>query len=143
MDFHGQKRTNETHSSKTDPEAKLYRKGRGKESKRAHMGHMLSENRNGLIVAITATEANGTAERDAALGMLGGTRNHTPTQARDARRRQGPLDDGRLFQLLELVGIEPHIPLVKDPVDPKTVSAPKRVPGVKARRRMKRRMKIN
>ena len=69
VDFHGQKRTNETHQSTTDPDAKLYRKGRGKEAKLAHMGHVISENRNGLILAVTATEASGTAERDAALEM--------------------------------------------------------------------------
>ncbi len=70
VDFHGQKRTNATHQSRTDPEAKLYRKGRGKEAKLAHMGHTLGENRHGLIMAVAVTEANGTAERTAALDML-------------------------------------------------------------------------
>jgi transposase len=59
VNFHGQKRTNETHASRTDPEAKLYRKSSGQEAKLSHMGHVLSENRNGLILTITATEANG------------------------------------------------------------------------------------
>ena len=58
--------------SRTDPEAKLYRKGLGKEAKLSHMGHALGENRHGLIVAIAVTEANGTAERTAALEMLDG-----------------------------------------------------------------------
>jgi transposase len=69
-DFHGQKRSNETHASMTDPEAKLYRKGRGKEAKLSFMGHALMENRNGLVVDACLTEANGHAERIAALHMI-------------------------------------------------------------------------
>jgi transposase len=65
-DFHGQKRTNETHASTTDPEARLYRKGPGKEAKLCFMGHALMENRNGLVVDACLTEANGHAERIAA-----------------------------------------------------------------------------
>lgn len=55
QDFRGQKRTNETHASATDPDARLYRKGRGKEAKLCFMGHALMENRNGLIVGAVAT----------------------------------------------------------------------------------------
>jgi transposase len=69
-DFHGQKRTNETHASTTDPEARLYRKGPGKEAKLCFMGHALMENRNGLVVDACLTEANGHAERIAALHMI-------------------------------------------------------------------------
>ena len=69
-DFHGQKRTNETHASTTDPEARLYRKGPGKEAKLSFMGHALMENRNGLVVDACLTEANGHAERNAALPMI-------------------------------------------------------------------------
>ena len=68
--FHGQKRSNETHKSTTDPEARLYKKSYGKESKLAYLGHALVENRNGLIAAAMATQADGYAERDAALLML-------------------------------------------------------------------------
>ena len=68
--FHGQKRSNETHASTTDPEAKLYRKGSGKEAKLCFMGHALMENRNGLVVDACLTEANGHAERIAALHMI-------------------------------------------------------------------------
>jgi len=63
QDFHGQKRSNETHASTTDPDARLYRKGRGKEAKLCFMGHALMENRNGLIVGATATRASGTSSR--------------------------------------------------------------------------------
>jgi hypothetical protein len=69
-DFHGEKRRNDTHSSTTDPEVRLFRKGAGKEAKLCHMGHLLRENRNGLIVDARSTEANGTAERTTALDMI-------------------------------------------------------------------------
>jgi hypothetical protein len=68
--FHGQKRSNKTHASTTDPEARLYRKGPGKEAKLCFMGHALMENRNGLVVDACLTEANGHAERIAALHMI-------------------------------------------------------------------------
>jgi transposase len=69
-DFHGEKRKNETHGSTTDPEAKMFRKGPGKEAKLCYMGHALMENRNGLVVDARLTEATGTAERDSAIEML-------------------------------------------------------------------------
>jgi transposase len=69
-DFHGEKRSNDTHSSTTDPDARLLRKGAGKEAKLCHMGHLMMENRNGLIVDARLTEANGTAERTTALDMI-------------------------------------------------------------------------
>ena len=68
--FHHQKRSNETHESTTDPDARLYRKSYGKESYLAYLGHVLVENRNGLIAAAMATQADGFAEREAALLML-------------------------------------------------------------------------
>jgi len=71
VDFHGEKRTNKTHCSRTDPDARLARKGKGKEAKLAYAGHILVENRNGLIVDVEVTQATGTAEREAALLMLG------------------------------------------------------------------------
>jgi transposase len=70
VDFHGEKRSNETHESKTDPDAKMARKGKGKEAKLSYNGNLLVENRHGLIVNTEVFEANGTAERDAALVML-------------------------------------------------------------------------
>ena len=69
-EFRGQKRSNDTHQSKTDPEARLYRKGNGQEAKLGYLGHVLMENRHGLIVDAMLTQADGTAERDAALVML-------------------------------------------------------------------------
>jgi transposase len=70
VDFKGEKRSNATHESTTDPDSQLYRKGLGKEAKLSFMGHSMIENRNGLILATLVTKATGTAEREAALQML-------------------------------------------------------------------------
>ncbi|HVH60447.1 MAG TPA: IS5 family transposase, partial [Candidatus Sulfotelmatobacter sp.] len=70
VDFHGEKRSNQTHESKRDPEARLARKGPGKEAKLSYSGNLLMENRNGLIVSGRVWEATGFAERYAALEML-------------------------------------------------------------------------
>jgi len=69
-DFHNEKRSNETHASTTDPDARLYRKAAGRESRLCFMGHVLMENCNGLVVDAVLTRATGTAEREAALAML-------------------------------------------------------------------------
>ena len=69
-DFHGEKRANDTHESKTDPGAKLFRKGKSQPAKLYFMGHALIENRNGLVVQADATQATGKAERAAALAMI-------------------------------------------------------------------------
>lgn len=69
-DFHGQKRSNQTHASTTDPDARLCRKGRGKEAKLCFMGHGLMENRDGLLVDACLTQADGHAERVAALHII-------------------------------------------------------------------------
>ena len=68
--FHGHKRSNKTHESTTDPDARLYKKSYGKESRLSYLGHALVENRNGLIAAAMVSHADGYAERDAALLML-------------------------------------------------------------------------
>jgi len=70
-DFRGTRRTNETHESKTDPEAKLMRKGVGREAKLSFMGHALMENRHGLLMDLRVSLANGTAEREYGLRMIG------------------------------------------------------------------------
>ena len=70
VDFHGEKRSNQTHESNTDPDALLARKSAGKEAKLSYSGNLLVENRNGLIVSSLVWEATGTAERDAAMAML-------------------------------------------------------------------------
>ena len=70
QDFHGEQRTNDTHASATDPDARLYRKGAGKEARLCFMGHALMENRNGLIVGAVTIRASGHAERLAALSLI-------------------------------------------------------------------------
>jgi transposase len=69
-DFHSEKRANDTHESKTDPDAKLFRKGNSQPAKLYFMGHALIENRHGLVVQADATQATGKAERQAALAMI-------------------------------------------------------------------------
>jgi transposase len=70
VNFHGEKRSNQTHQSTTDPEARLAKKSAGKEAKLSYAGHALMENRNGLIVNVRLTQATGTAEREAAMEMV-------------------------------------------------------------------------
>ena len=83
-DFHGEKRSNETHESTTDPDARLYRKGNGRESKLCFMGHALMENRNGLAVGGGVSLATGTAEREAALRMID---EYRPMESKGGKRR--------------------------------------------------------
>ena len=90
-DFRGEKRSNETHASTTDPDARLYRKGNGRESVLCYMGHALMENRNGLAVAGTVTRATGTAEREAALALIERPRRR---RLRRAIRRAGRITLG-------------------------------------------------
>jgi len=71
VNFHGETRRNDTHQSTTDPDARLYKKAVGREAKLGYLAHLLTENRHGLIVDTAVTAAGGTAERDAALVMLG------------------------------------------------------------------------
>ena len=97
VDFHGERRNNETHHSTTDPDARLYKKSKGSEAKMSYLGHALMENRHGLLVDTMVTLADGTAERDAALLMasqisgvkqvtLGGDKNYdTQEWVRDLR----------------------------------------------------------
>jgi transposase len=106
-DFHGQKRKNDTHASATDPDAKLYRKAKGREAKLCYFGHALMENRNGLAVAGQVTQASGTAERDAALAMLKAKR-------KQARRRISAgadkgYDSKDHVAALRKVGVTPHV----------------------------------
>jgi len=74
VDFRGEKRTNDTHASTTDPDARLYKKAKGQEAKLGFLGHVLMENRHGLVVQTRLTKATGTAEREAALEMVAAQR---------------------------------------------------------------------
>lgn len=70
VDFHGEQFSNATHQSSTNSKARLYRKAKGKEVRLSFMGHLLTENRNGLIVQASVSQATGTAEREASLKLL-------------------------------------------------------------------------
>jgi hypothetical protein len=95
--FHGESRTNDTHASKTDPDAKLYRKGHGHEARLAYLGHLVIENRHGLIVDAMASTADGRAEREVATVLL-----HDHVQRRGWRWRTVGADKG--FDTREFVG---------------------------------------
>lgn len=105
-DFHGQKRTNDTHASTTDPEARLYKKGKGKEAKLCFMGHRLMENRHGLLVDACLTLADGHAERVAALHMIV-PRADRPGQITLGADRAYDTED--LVNELHSMGVTPHV----------------------------------
>ena len=106
-DFRGEQRRNQTHASSTDPEARLYKKSAGQEAKLSYLGHTLVENRNGLIAAAMTTQADGRAERDAALLML-----------HDLRRKPGgrittgadrAYDTRDFVSTVRELGVTPHV----------------------------------
>jgi hypothetical protein len=106
VDFHGEKRSNATHASTTDPDARLMRKGKGKEAKLCVMGHVLMENRNGLAVDVLLTKATGTAEREAAVRML---------DRRPEPQRHGTVGADKAYDTRDFVadcrerGMTPHV----------------------------------
>ena len=110
--FRSDQRSNDTHQSKTDPDAKLYRKGSGQEAKLGYLGHVMMENRHGLIVDAMVTQADGTAERDAGLLMV--------YRKWRKQRRWGPCaplsvgadkayDTRGFVKTLREMGIRPHV----------------------------------
>ena len=105
-DFRGEKRSNESHESTTDPEARLYRKGNGRESRLCYMGHALMENRNGLVVAGSVTQATGTAERDAALAMIA---RHRKTERRITLGADKAYDVADFVRALRDGKVTPHM----------------------------------
>jgi transposase len=105
--FHGEKRSNDTHQSTTDPESRLYRKSSGQEAKLSYLGHVLVENRNGLIAAAMTTQADGTAEREAALLML--------NELKRKQRRRVTVGADKAYDTRDFVGlarelgVTPHV----------------------------------
>ena len=106
-DFHGQSRKNDTHASVTDPDSRLYRKATGREAKLCYMGHVIMENRHGLAVAGTVTQADGTAERRACEAML--------KARRKAARRRITVGEDKAYDVashvaaLRALGATPHV----------------------------------
>jgi transposase len=105
VDFHGQERCNETHESKTDPDALLARKGKGKEAKLSYNGNLLVENRNGLIVNAELLQANGRAERDAALLML----EQVPGDSRITVGGDKGFDTAEFVEQCRHMNVTPHV----------------------------------
>ena len=105
-DFHGQKRSNETHASTTDPEAKLYRKGKGKEAKLSYIGNAMTENRHGLVVETELGEASGTIEREAAKSMVA---RHSPGSRRITLGADKAYDAAEFVDDLRELNVTPHI----------------------------------
>jgi hypothetical protein len=104
-DFRGEKRSNQTHASTTDPEAKLYRKANGQSSRMAFMGHVLRENRSGLAVGAMVTQATGTAEREAALALVGGLK----AEGRITLEADKGYDAQEFVRVLRARKVTPHI----------------------------------
>jgi transposase len=106
--FHGETRKNDTHASKTDPDARLYRKSHSAESRLAYLGHLLIENRHGLIADAMATQADGTAEREAAMLML-----HAQWKRAPGRRRTLGADKAYdvhgFIDVVRDLGTTPHV----------------------------------
>ena len=104
-DFHGEKRSNATHASTTDREAKLYRKGPGKEAKLSFMGHALMENRHGLVVDGRVSDASGTAECDEAAAMIAGV----PGRHRIAVGGDKSFDTAGFVAAMRRLEVTPHV----------------------------------
>src|SRR6204780_2323568 len=105
VDFHGEKRKNQTHESTTDPEARLFKKSKGSEAKLNYMGNVPMENRNGLLVQTFLTEANGRAEREAAMLMAEGI----PPGRRGRRGGEKNYDTQEFVGELRRMNITPRV----------------------------------
>lgn len=141
VDFHGQKRSNQTHRSTTDPEARLARKGQGKEAKLCYGVSLLMENRHGLIVDLQVHDPTGTGERETALRLLD----------RQRRRRGDPVSVGadkgyhtRAFvEQLRQRGIQPHIACIRGRQTPGLDGRTLRSVGYQISQRIRKRIEEN
>ncbi len=141
-DFRGERRSNATHASTTDADARLFRKGEGQSSRLCFMGHLLMENRNALIVDAALTRASGTAEREAALAMLG----------RRKKARRVTLGADKAYDVAEFVdalrdgAVTPHIAVdghVRKTGKPRKTRVDRRTtrhPGYAASQRLRKRI---
>jgi transposase len=139
VDFHGERRSNATHRSTTDPDARLMRKGKGKEAKLVFLGHALMENRHGLLVDFQVTEATGTAERDIVPTLL--------EQAKERHFRPTTLGGDKNYDTRGCVadirgcGVTPHVaqhatPKRRSAIDGRTT----RHPGYAVSQRIRKRV---
>jgi len=143
-DFHGEKRSNETHRSTTDSDARLYRKGDGQPAKLCYMGHALMENRHGLAVGGGVTRATGTAEREAALDLVGrrpgGSKRRITLGADKAYDVSGFVQDLRGRSVTPHIAIDAHLTKTgkrrKTAIDKRTT----RHPGYEVSQRCRKRI---
>jgi transposase len=105
VDFRGERRRSDTHASTTDPDARLYRKGKGQESKLSYLGHVVIENRNGLVVGAEVTLATGRAERESALSLL----EEVPRAQRATVAGDRGYDVSSFVAALRDQGLTPHV----------------------------------
>jgi len=136
IDFHGEKRSNETHQSTTDPESRLFKKSKGSPAKLCYMGHAVIENRNGIVVTATTTQATGTAERDAAQEMvakLSGSRRITLGADKN-------YDTKDFVRALRELNVTPHVSQNntnrKSAIDGRTINSPGYQISVRKRKRI-------
>jgi transposase len=126
VNFHGEKRSNETHESKTDPESKLYRKGKNHAAQLAYIGNVLMENRNGLVVDLRIDTANGFAERHGALALLD---EYVPNSRSATLGADAGYDTSDFIAACRERGVTPHVAQTRDTrrrsaVDGRTVRHP-------------------
>ena len=105
VDFRGEPRSNDTHASTTDPDARLYKKAAGQAAKLCHMGHVLMENRNGLVVDTSLTKATGIAEREAAISMV----EDLPDNGRITLGSDKGYDTQDFVAEMRRLGVTPHV----------------------------------
>jgi transposase len=133
VNFHGQRRTNATHVSRTDPEARLAKKGAGKEAHLCHSAHVLMENRHGLCVAAGVDVADGQAERRNARQLVAQVKRRQRLRPHTLGMDAG-YDDGKFLAALECAGVQPHVPIRRGRIVAQDVAG-------QARRRARRRMR--
>ena len=105
VNYRKEKRSNQTHESVTDPEARLFRKSRGAEARLGYLGHLLTDNRNGLVVDVRLTQATGTAERDAVTDML----RNKPASRRVTVGADRGYDTRAFVAAMREIGVTPHV----------------------------------
>jgi|ERR1700733_1533576 len=138
VDFHGQKRSNDTHQSTTDPEARLYKKSDGQAAKLYHLGHAITENRHGLVMSVQVTEANSSAEPAAALGMLDAMNQRLKLKPKTLGGDKG-YDRGVFLIELEGRQVRPHVPTKEGTIGGFSRRKKEDRPLIEARQRMRRR----
>jgi|HubBroStandDraft_1064217.scaffolds.fasta_scaffold120261_1 transposase len=140
VDFHGQKRSNDTHQSTTDPEARLFRKGNAPAARLYHLGHAIAENRHGLVMAVELTAALSSAEPQAATTMLDRMKQQLKLEPTTLGADKA-YDSGAFLLELESREIRPHVATRQNKIAGLAGKDPEQRRLIKARRRMRRREK--